>query len=479
MPAPRNPKSPGHRFGRFDPTKPLPLRSFEKTFGIPARTGPTAWTSTSPSVQKLLDHLGRYSQAESSREVYLRILERLCQAKNMTPDDLVKKSKEELEELVQDYSAEVKRQGRSRSYVNGLIKRLKTFLRANGHDNLKIQSYHMPSRYRKTPEYIPTKEEVYSIADSAKTLRDRALILCLWSSGVRVNTFCALNYEDVKDELEKDLKVVMLPVFPGMKQRHPDACKGNIPYHTFFSIEAVEALKIYLRDKEEKYGPIDDDDPLFTTEWNLVNRTDRPKQRTTRMTVSKTIHKCARLAGIKEWQDIHPHTLRKAFKSVLISPTLDGGHMDMATQEFLFGHILPGTQDPYYDRSKKDYHRVEYAKLNFAREAGGPEEVDLVISAVRAASGKDPVKIVNEYVQAKHGTLLPWRQWDIGKQTQLITEAMEALKVQDSTSGEAMAKAQDKVIEVDELEDNLAKGWVFVSNVGTDKCVVRKVQNSI
>ena len=104
-------------------------------------------------------------------------------------------------------------------------------------------------------------------------------------------------------------------------------------------------------------------------------------------------------------------------------------------------------------------------------------EVGLVISAVRAASGRDPVKIVNEYVQAKHGTLLPWRQWDIGKQTQLITEAMEALKAQDSTAEEATAKTQDKVIEVDELEDNLANGWMFVSNVGDERCVVRKVWN--
>ena len=64
--------------------------------------------------------------------------------------------------------------------------------------------------------------------------------------------------------------------------------------------------------------------------------------------------------------------------------------MDMATQEFLFGHILPGTQDPYYDRSKKDYHRVEYAKLNFARETSGPEEVDFIISVVRAVSSKGP-----------------------------------------------------------------------------------------
>ncbi len=37
---------------------------------------------------------------------------------------------------------------------------------------------------------------------------------------------------------------------------------------------------------------------------------------------------------------------------------------------------------------------------------------------------------------------------------------------------------QDKVIEVDELEEYLEQGWVFVSNVGSEKCVVRQVQST-
>jgi len=35
-------------------------------------------------------------------------------------------------------------------------------------------------------------------------------------------------------------------------------------------------------------------------------------------------------------------------------------------QEFLFGHILPGSQDVYYDRTKVDFHRNEYSKLDFS-----------------------------------------------------------------------------------------------------------------
>ncbi len=60
-----------------------------------------------------------------------------------------------------------------------------------------------PARCRKVPEYIPTKGEVYRMADAAGSPRNKAVTLVLWSSGLRVNTLCALNYGDVAEELER------------------------------------------------------------------------------------------------------------------------------------------------------------------------------------------------------------------------------------------------------------------------------------
>lgn len=42
-------------------------------------------------------------------------------------------------------------------------------------------------------------------------------------------------------------------------------------------------------------------------------------------------------------------------------------------------HILPGTQDVYYDRINIDYHREEYAKLDFRRTQATPKAVDKFI----------------------------------------------------------------------------------------------------
>jgi hypothetical protein len=57
---------------------------------------------------------------------------------------------------------------------------------------------------------------------------------------------------------------------------------------------------------------------------------------------------------------VHPHCLRKAFETAL----RDNG-LDPKDQEFLMGHILPESQDTYYDKTKISELREKYAKIVF------------------------------------------------------------------------------------------------------------------
>lgn len=351
-------------FGKLDLTKPLGLRKFERFFGITSREGPEAWRSNYKSVQNLLDHLNRFGRSESSKEVYLNQLRRLCEWLKLDPDQLANSPRHKVETSVQGFVDQIASRDRSRAYVNSMIKRFRTFFRVNG-KSPKLHAYSVPPRYRKRPEYIPTISEARAMATVAESLRNRALILAVWSSGLRVSTFCALNHGDVAGDLDAGYASVRIPVYPEMKHRLPDACKGNIPYYTFICHEAVEALRAYLLDRSEKYGPLAPEAPLFHAEWNLWKRKERSDKRLGRRTVAKVIRRAARLAGISQWACITPHTLRKAFESVLRNPTIDGGRMDKGTQEFLFGHILPGSQDAYYDKDKIGFHRDEYEKLSF------------------------------------------------------------------------------------------------------------------
>ncbi|MHA1579928.1 MAG: tyrosine-type recombinase/integrase [Candidatus Freyarchaeota archaeon] len=143
------------------------------------------------------------------------------------------------------------------------------------------------------------------------------------------------------------MPVVRIPVYPEMKSVDPAACKGNIPYYTFISPEAVEALREYVEERKSRFGEITDEESLFCSDSNQV---PREKQRFT--PVSKNglegmVKRAARQAGIGKWRDVTVHSLRKAFETALRN-----NRVDLEDREFLMGHILPGTQDPYYDHTK-------------------------------------------------------------------------------------------------------------------------------
>ena len=76
----------------------------------------------------------------------------------------------------------------------------------------------------------------------------------------------------------------------------------------------------------------------------------------------------------------------------------------MKIQEFFMGHILPGSQDNYFDSSKVEYLRAQYLRLNFGRPAIENKFKILKAAVARAFEGTDidPEKIIEEYVLSKY-----------------------------------------------------------------------------
>jgi len=310
------------------------------------------WTSEYVSVDLLLKHLSRKSGSEASRKAYLRRVYLLCISTGLTPDELAKLPKGKIEKLVQEHADSYNDGKHSIRYVNNIIHLLKTFFKVNGFKGakvLEIESYYMPSRYRKRPEYIPKKHEIYKMADSACSLRNRAINLTLYSSGLRNSTLRAHLYRDVEHELKKGIDNIMIPVYPEMKLVDPNA-------------------KIMS-----------------------------PRQ------LQQVVKQAARRAGIPKSRYVTPHCLRKSFDSVLHSELIDGGRLDPKVQEFFAGHILPGSQDAYFDKTDVEQLRAEYAKLNFGRVTVENKFKILRMAVARAfeGTGIDPDKMIEDYVEMR------------------------------------------------------------------------------
>jgi len=351
----------------------------------------SGWTSEYRSVSKLLRHLKiRRIGSESSRAFYCSTLRAFCLQSGKTPDEIVGMEKKDVENLVEDFGFHKRETGCSVRTVNGYLAILITFFKVNGFrgdKELDIQLFHCSARARTRLEYIPTLEEASRMASCAGSLRNRAIILTLVSTGLRNSTMRAITYGDISSELENEEQNIRINVYGDMKKIVPAACKGDIEYVTFTSKEARDAILLYLADRRARFGALLETDVLFSSEYNQLLRNNRAKKPITAEQLERIVRLTARKAGIKG--RVTPHCLRKTFESVLRSQLADGSRLDLKTQEYLMGHILHGSMDAYYDKTKIDELREQYSKLIFSPPNG------------KSGKGLDALRVMADYLKTK------------------------------------------------------------------------------
>ncbi|MCJ7633673.1 site-specific integrase, partial [Candidatus Bathyarchaeota archaeon] len=302
----------------------------------------SGWSSDYQAVNNLFRYLkNRKTGSEASRAIYGFTLYAFCLHTKKLPDELVSMKKAEIEKLVEDFCYRKKERGCSARTVNTNLFMLKSFFKVNGfkgNEKLEVESYYQPSRARTRAEYIPTLEEATRMANVAGSLRDRAMILFMMSTGLRNSTIRAVLYGEVKEELDKGTENILIRVHAGMKGVVSSACEGNIEYSIFTSREATEAIRLYIGERRRRRGEIQDKELLFCSEHNRLPLRQRGSKPLTSRELQIIVKETARKAGIKEWMNVVPHCLRKTFESVLRSRLTDGGRLDVKTQEYFMGH---------------------------------------------------------------------------------------------------------------------------------------------
>ena len=384
------------------------------------RLSSDGWSSGFESVELLLERLRGSTKSEASRNLYCYNLFMVClwltkqlrpsgepsqltltggkfvkeheKSKNkwvklaaelnfeiVNPDQLIAIAKgdpDKISRLIRKLALEHFEAGSFR-YANNIIATMKTFFEVNKVKlEIKYFSVRGRGRLRKRQEYIPTLAEALKMADVAGSLRNRLMILMLIYSGLRNSTLRALVYNEkypeplyqeytIKKQLEKGLNCLALVVHPVMKNRDPNACKNNVIYYTFIPPVVTELLRLYLKELEEKYGSLKDDQPIFHTKNRRLPLAQRLMTILSPRELQKIVKEDAAMrAGIELWKFVSPHCLRKTFEGFLRDQPEDV-RLDVKDREFLFGHELPGVQDTYYDKTKIEVMRQKYARMNF------------------------------------------------------------------------------------------------------------------
>jgi len=421
------------------------------------------WKSNFQSVNRLLRHYQRKTRSEHTRANACQTVKALSEFADKGPEDFVTLSPSKASSLVQDFVDSLANKGYSIRYVNVSLAYLKTFFKVNGFKGnkaLEVERHYQPSRYRKREEYIPTSDEIYKMAYASGSTRNKALVLALYTSGLRNSTLRALLYQDVKDDVENGQDILNVPVYAEMKKVVPGACKGNIPYYSFFSSETAEAIRQYFTKRVTILGAIGDNEPLFSSSSRNLIPELRRKTPVMKKTLEHLVKRAARDAGVQKWKFVTPHCLRKAFESALRN-----SGMDTKNQEFLMGHILPGSQDTYYDKTKIEDLRRKYAQVEFFPQKNYPSEElrkkQVLDTARLFGYDEDKIKRVEEAL-AKYASVDD------------AIEEIRKLSLEGYRLRENPKKEPKKIINENDLENYLAKGWDVQTVLSSGKILLTK-----
>ena len=155
-------------------------------------------------------------------------------------------------------------------------------------------------------------------ANTLQSLRDKAILELLFSSGLRVSEIASLNREQINTST-RELSI---------------RGKGNKFRIVFVSEDARNALKQYL-DKRS-----DIDDALFVRLQNKLNEKKSETLRLTPRSIQRIVKRRALEAGIVK--DVHPHTLRHSFATDLLR-----NGADIRSVQTLLGHSSITTTQIY------------------------------------------------------------------------------------------------------------------------------------
>jgi len=295
------------------------------------------------------------SYSSNTRDRFARVLDNFLQKHEMTPEQFLGLAADQARRLIW-------------SYVQGYVvadkvqrakmvkQALKSFYEFHNEDvelRFPRKKYRIPSRRKRVDyEIIPTREQIYTMADVAGNPRDKAIILCLFQSGMRRNALRNLNYGHVRDQLESGRIPIRLKITQNIdtKLRLIDLAY----YYTFFGREAVQALRTYVDSLYDAGIKLTDESPLFQS---------KSGRRIGDVGIWRVVKKAAKRAGLDP-KGVWSHCLRKSFRKVLNSSS-----MDEDTKEALEGHKLPGSRENYFDRHDIDEVEAKYLSCPWNRES--------------------------------------------------------------------------------------------------------------
>lgn len=219
----------------------------------------------------------------------------------------------------------------TQSYYVIALRNFLKYLVKRGIDTLPPEKIELPKVSRRDIEVLDYKELERLLeapkGNDLRTLRDRAILETLFSTGLRVSELCALNRYANLDRGEISVRG-----------------KGDKLRVVFLSDSAKKAIKQYL-DKRD-----DAEEALFVS----LTKSGRATKRIDPRTIQRIVERYAKRAGLAK--RVHPHQLRHQFATDLL---VNGA--DLRSVQELLGHANISTTQIYTHLTNKELREVHEA----------------------------------------------------------------------------------------------------------------------
>jgi hypothetical protein len=416
-----------------------------------------AYLFEDPDVRRWYENTARGSRITA--DVCLRRLGSFCESNKITPSKFASLSERELHNMLMDYVSAAEKKGYAGNYISSTIKALKSWLAHNNRElKVKIKIEGIDETPTLKDERVPTLEELKRILLSGDS-KARTACVFVAHSGLRLQTLGDYMGQDglrIGDlpELKIEGSSVAFSNVPTLVIVRKDLSKAGHQYFTFLSEEGCEYLKDYLEERMREGEDLTSVSPVITPKQRK-----KPFIRT--INIGDIMRGAIRQAGFR-WR---PYVLRCYFDTQLMLAESKGMVL-RDYRQFWMGH--KGDIENRYTTNKR---RLPESVIADMRQAYERSQEFLQTSKSKETSEEKlrgsfrrQLLLVSGFTQAELDKM------DVAS---LSDEELQSfirkklLGLQGSNGG------TQKVINVAEANDYLAKGWEYVAKISDNQVIIK------
>jgi integrase len=422
-----------------------------------------------PDFRRWYENLARGSELtakESAKSLYrfLRMHD------DLSPKGFVElalKDQRAVENILMDFVGRLHGEGKSSNYIANYLKAIRSWLNFN--DIILVRKIRIGDRNR-TPtiedERVPTQDELASVFRSSKP-RGMCSIALMAFSGVRPGVLASHNGEEgleIRDlpELTIENGKVTFPNVPTRVMVRGELSKTGFKYFSFLSTEGCDYLKDYFEGRMAQGEVLEPRTAIIAVKRGFEETGYRGK-RDSRHVTTKSVTKEIREAMRPRFQ-WRPYVLRAYFDTQLLIAESQG-KITHAYRQFFMGH--KGDIEARYTTNKgrlpesiiedmREAYKRSQKFLQTTKKGEADEET------MRASFRKQLLLVAGFSVEEVE-------ELDTSMDDETFQETVRK-KLLGSMANNG---ANQKVINVRDVERFLSGGWDFVATLPDDRVVIR------